>query len=190
MKPGDIFQTQFDKRPFKVLIFDKDEVLYDCSCDENQWTFIGNLKRKCHFYRMPKDLFTSKSKIIKEETLNNEELGIIRPDLPLRIGRLEKASWDNINNQLEEIKNEFSSNLIHCNEIVLIPFGPNGGQKKGIKIKSNKPLSEFEIITKASEIQDAVFKRKTNGIGLHRLGVQNKTPSYYIGEYKDLANAL
>ena len=191
MKLGDIYKTEFDERPFRIIGLDKHEVFYDCMWSDNNWTFSENFRIKTAFYRMSADIFKSKSKLIGHQELTEKELRYFRPDLPMRFGRTKKINWNSFNPEsVENLKSEFSNRKINTDKIVLVPFGPKGGFKKGEILESKSLLTEFEIVLKAKEIQESVNNQKSNGIGFYRLGYEKGLPRYWIGEYFDRAGII
>lgn len=201
LKLGGIYKIKWDERPFRVIGFDEIEVFYDVQFFEDIWSFSGNFKQKCYFYRTFAYSFISNSKAIGFEPLNEQEHNIYRPDLPLRVCRSKEINWnkmdiltfDDIFNTIEKLSDKsFCNDKIQTNKIVLIPHGNKGGLKKGTIIHSNneKYFEASELIWKAKELQEAVNKQISKGIGIYRLGYEKGLPSYYIGEYLDAAGLL
>jgi len=191
VKLGEIYKTEFDERPFRIIGLDEYEVFYDCLWSENNWTFSENYRGKSIFYRMSSDFFKSKSELIDFQELTEKEFKYFRPDLPMRLGRTKKVNWNSFDSyEIENLKFEFSNRKINTNKIVLVPFGKKGGNQKGEIIESKYELSEFDIILKAKEIQESVNDQKSNGIGFYRLGYEKGLPRYSIGEYLDKAGVM
>ncbi len=88
--------------------------------------------------------------------------------------------------------NKFLANRIEATEIILIPYGPKGGFQKGtiVKADNGKFFECVEAIWKAKQLQETVNENTSEGIGIYRLGFEKGLPSYYIGQYKDLAGLL
>jgi hypothetical protein len=191
LKLGEIYKTEFDERPFRIIGLDDYEVFYDCLWSDNNWTFSGNFRGKSFFYRMATDIFKSKSEFIEQQELTEKELKYFRPDLPMRIGRTKKINWNsNDSNGIEKLESEFSKRKINADKIVLVPFDKKGGYQKGQIIENGTGLSEFDIILKAKEIQESVNDQISNGIGFYRLGYEKELPLYSIGEYLDRAGIM
>ena len=189
---GGIYQTEFDKRLFRIIGYDEYEVFYDCLWDNNKWIFSGNFTGKSIFFRMARTLFSQKSKFIEVLPLSDKEFKYFRPDLPLRFGRTNKVNWNTINtDDLTFLKNKFSPQKINTNKIIIVPYGPKGALKKGITIENlNKHINQFEIIKQAIKIQESENNQISNGIGFYRLGYEKGLPRYAIGEFIDQANIL
>jgi hypothetical protein len=202
LKLGEIYKTEWDERPFRVIGFDEIEVFYDCLWPhDNSWTFSGNFKKKCYFYRTSAPLFIAKSTPIDSTPLTIEEQKAFRPDLPIRIARTKEFNWnafgmDNYQNFIEQTKTLLDKSIldqkIPTDKIVLIPFGNNGGLKKGTIVTADNPnhFECAELIWKAKELQESVNNQTSKGIGLYRIGFEKGLPSYYIGEYFDKAGLL
>ena len=163
-----------------------EEVFYDCYCPEiEKWTFAGNLnKKKISFYRISAEYFISTSEQIGILNLTEEEYTLIKPNFPLRFCRIKDFEFDKINNYLKNpdslnIENDFE--MIFQNKIVLLPRTKNDKIMKGeiVELKSIQ-----ELLIKTNELQKSIKNLKFNGIGCYRHGIENKLPSFYIGEYK------
>jgi len=198
---GEIYKTEWDERPFRVIGFDDIEVFYDCLWPhENSWVFSGNLNKKCYFYRTSAPLFIAKSNPIDFTPLTIEEQKAFRPDLSIRIARTKEFNWnafemDNYQKFIEQTKTLLDKSIldqkISTDKIVLIPFGNNGLKKGTIVTADNQNYFECaELIWKAKELQESVSNQTSKGIGLYRIGFEKGLPSYYIGEYFDKAGLL
>ncbi len=199
IKLGVILEAQWDKSICRVIGFDEYEVFYDAFWEhDSSWTFSGNFKKKCFFYRTSKEAFKTKTKYIDYLPLTEIEINVFRPDLPMRICRSKELSWNNFNSssdkeivkKIQELHNEeFLKNIINTNELILIPSGNKGGLKKGIYIKAEnqKYFDSIELILKAKKIQEEVNTEISDGIGIYRLGFEKGIPSYYIDKFKNAA---
>ena len=202
LKLGEIYRTEWDKSPFRVIGYDDIEVFYDCLWShDNSWTFSGNLKKKSYFYRTSAPLFIAKSKQIDYAQLTEEEQNAFRPDLPIRICRSKEFNWNNFHVStfddfvkiLESLSEKsFLDDKIQSEKLVLLPYGNKGGLKKGtiIVAENSKYFEASELIWKAKELLEAVNNKISNGIGIYRIGFEKGLPSYYIGEYFDRAGLL
>lgn len=194
---GQMYRTEWDERPYRVIGFDDTEIFYDCLWPhDNSWAFSGNFKKKCYFYRMPVPLFIAKATLIDFTPLTIEEQNFFRPDLPLRLCRTKEFHWNafesdhyhSFKKDTTELSDKsFLNQKLMADKIVLIPLGNNGGLKKGTTVTADN-LNYFEcseLIWKAKEIQEAVNHQVSAGIGLYRIGFEKGLPSYYIGEFLD-----
>lgn len=185
MKLGEIYRTDFDDRPFRIIGLDEHEVFYDCMWEQGQWTFSGNFRGKSIYYRMSVELFGTKSQLIDFQELTTEEHRFFRPELPMRFGRTKQLNWNHFDPSLNQDSKE-----VGTDKIVLVPYGPNGGHKRGTAIELKPTLTVKEVTTKARELQEAVNNQQSQGIGFYRLGTQRGIPSYAIGEYLDKAGTM
>jgi hypothetical protein len=199
---GGVYKTEWDDRPFRIIGLDDTEVFYDCLWPhDNTWTFSGNFKKKCYFYRTSRDLFDSKSRLINDLPLTEEEQKAFRPDLPMRFGRTRELKWNDFGVSeftvfVRTVKNlndnRFLEGKIDTGEMVLIPYGPKGGLKKGtiVRADNGKYFECAEVIWKAKGLQENINDITSEGIGIYRIGFEKGLPSFYIGEYKDSAGLL
>jgi hypothetical protein len=198
---GEVVQTRWDKRPFRVLAFDEVEVFYDCWWPEiEQWTF-GAKRKKSIYYRMATDRFLESVIRLRIDIPSEEELLLHRPELPLRAYRDRSFSWTVGQAPNHEV---FSSKLtlagvnveklaqLPAAEIVLLPRTDGGAVKKGVLVKASDghSISGLEVLWAANNAQAQYQKNPSNGVGIYRSGIaQRGLPSYYIGEYHDLSGA-
>jgi len=187
---GGIYNVNWDKRPMKVLAFDDKELFYDCYCPElKKWTFSGNI-RTLTFYRVPTEYFILTSEQIDIVNISEKEYDLFKLNFPFRFCRIndfEILNLDYYLQNLEKINIENNYEIIFKNKIVLLPRTKNNSFLKGevVEIKSIN-----ELLIKTKELQKTAKNLKFNGLGFYRSGLINKLPSYYIGEYIDLAKIL
>lgn len=198
LKVGGVYKTEWDDRPFRIIGLDDVEVFYDCLWPhDNKWTFSGNFKKKCYFYRTSAPMFAEKSHSVDFIPFSEEEERMFRPDLPLRLGRTKELNWNSIAATDYPSFQAFLPSDLHAqrlliDRVVLIPYGNNGGLKKGSVVEAaNGAFFECgELLWKAKELQEAVNNQISAGIGLFRIGFEKGLPSYYIGQYMDSAGLL
>ena len=189
---GGIYSVKWDKRPMRILAFDDKELFYDCYWSEiDKWTFTGKLKTSnSKFYRISTKYFKSTSKKISLLKLSKEEYLLIKPNFPLRFCRIKDFNFSNFSDYLQDINKIYIQNdceLIFQNKIVLLPRTKKDRIMKG-EIVEVKNISE--LLKKAKELQEINKNLNFNGIGFFRSGIIKKLPSYYIGEYIDLAKIM
>lgn len=199
---GGIYRTEWGERPYRVIGYDEIEVFYDCLwLPDNIWTFSGNFKKKCYFYRTSAPLFFAKSKLIDIVPMAEEEFNAFRPDLPMRVCRSKELNWNKFDVSTADTfvksvdnlyDNSFLCDKIQTEKLVLLPYGTKGGLKRGrtVTADNSKYFEGPELIWKAKELQEAVNYQISNGIGIYRIGFERGLPSYYIGEYIDSAGLL
>jgi hypothetical protein len=192
---GGVYKTEWDDRPFRIIGLDDVEVFYDCLWPhDNSWTFSGNFKKKCYFYRTSRQVFEKKSVQQDILPLTTEEQQAFRPDLPMRLGRSKVLSWNDFKvSDLKELPdNGFLQQGLQADKIVLLPYGIKGGLKKGTTVTADNGsyLDCEELIWKAKRIQESVNNETSNGIGIYRIGFETRLPSFYIGQYIDSAGIM
>jgi hypothetical protein len=135
---------------------------------------------------------------IRNEPLDEKELDKLSPQLPHRTANLVDWSWNEVEfKTLKEFKEKIgelakelkSQQHIKADKIVIIPLGANGGHKPKVNLtpENGESFSPIELLWKTHNIQ---AKYKTNiqsGVGIYRLGISNKVPSYYLGGKGDNA---
>ncbi|HRH38952.1 MAG TPA: hypothetical protein PK760_11430 [Flavobacteriales bacterium] len=194
---GGLHRLEWDVRPMRVIGFDEHEVFYDCQWEhDGMWTFSGNYKRRCVFYRMPVVLFATRSERIGHAPLTEVERDAFRPDLPMRMGRTRDLKWNTEwamgGEQLSQLLPLPSgSGALDLNAAILIPYGPKDAPKRGVVVNSiNGVLTVGRLLLEAKRIQEAVNPQVSNGVGLYRLGWDKGLPSYCTGEYADRAGIM
>lgn len=192
---GGIYKTDWDNSTARIIGLDDAEVFYDTYWPhDNSWTFSGNFKKKCYFYRTSRQVFEEKSVQQDIIPLTTEEMEAFRPDLPMRLCRSKAISWNDFKvSDLKELpNNDFLHQRLQTDKIVLLPFGAKGGLKKGTIVTADNGyyFGCEELIWKAKKIQESVNNETSNGIGIYRIGFETKLPSFYIGQYIDSAGIM
>ena len=194
IKLGDILKINSTEQIIRVIALDDIEVLYDFYWNHNdKWAFADNLSKKGFFYRMSLKNCISKCSKVDYKSLSDKEHMVLRPDLRLRFLRDKNASWqyDYFKEKKNEIQNTFSNQFLPINKIFLCPLSKNKSIKKGEILESNnQEISFYEILVKAFEMSKKIGKTDSNGIGIYRLGIEKGVPSFYIGDYIDIAGIM
>jgi len=198
IKLGDIFKLKQTNQIVRIIGLDDFEVLYDNYWNHNKsWAFASNLDKKGFFYRMSKEAFLRNASKSNSQELSKEELDVFRIDLPLRFARIKDLSWDSdIFSSTDSLEKLIDSNpevekSISANKILICPVGKNGGFKKSSLVESDgENIRISKILVSAKEVRDAINDNSSNGIGLYRLGIEMEIPTYYIGEYIDIAGVM
>lgn len=191
---GEIYQSQFmGGIKEKVIGFDEYEVLLDDYLERHKsHCIVKNLKRKSYFSRTAVDLFLKNSRKIGFEKLTDEEMEILKPNLPIRTCRYRDISWtdEDLINKINFKKT--NTPCIKTPKIWLYPIGPKGRIKNGeiIEAENEDFFTIVELLKKAMFIQKKANQKPTNGIGVYRAGIQSQIPSYYIGEYYDMTSIM
>lgn len=197
IKLGDVYESNWGANVVRIIGFDEHEVFYDLLWrHSNSWAFSSNIHKKCYFYRSDIKSFLKKSKRVDYIKLSNTESAIFRPDLAVRTCRIESISWTDKN--LADSK-FISQNYdlagmkdINAAKIWLYPFKCDNSFScaKLVEASNGKSFSAVELINKAYAIQNSANPKATDGIGIYRIGIQNGVPSYYIGEFYDIAGIM
>jgi hypothetical protein len=192
---GGTYRTNWDNGTARIIGLDDLEVFYDGYWPhDNSWTFSGNFKKKCYFYRTSRQVFEEKSVQQDILPLTTEEKQAFRPDLPMRLGRSKALSWNDFKvSDLKELPdNDFLQQRLQADKIVLLPYGIKGGLKKGTIVTADNGtyLDCEELIWKAKRIQESVNNETSKGIGIYRIGFETRLPSFYIGQYIDSAGIM
>lgn len=195
---GDIFKLNQTNQTLRVIGLDDLEVLYDSFWDYNKsWAFASNLYKKGFFYRMSKEYFIKNTTKVSSQELNSEELSVFRTDLPLRFARIKDLSWkSDIFESKDSIKKLIDSNpqiekTISADKIYICPIGKKGSVKKPLLVEtSNTEVKISELLMTAKEALKKLDNDSSDGIGFYRLGIEKGIPTYYIGEYLDMAGIM
>jgi len=191
---GAVFQFDWDERPIRVIAFDDDVVMYDSWWEStNSW---AKLTWRFFYYRTRRDFFETRSRYLRTDPYTEEEYNVHRPDLPLAFATHDSLSWYTqqpnsevdleqqlANARIHEQKSAASARLT-APAIHLAPFGPKGMSKPTtlITAKNRESFSEAEMLWHAWQLQAPYLRENqiARGIGIHRLGIQRRKPSYYI----------
>ncbi|MGY6647409.1 hypothetical protein [Wenyingzhuangia sp. IMCC45574] len=194
---GGIYELNWGAKIVRVISFDDYEVLYDIYWTHSKmWAFSSNITKKCYFHRLSTASFLSKSNRIDYLKLTDVEKKSFNPYVSIRACRVNNLSWDNkaLSNPSYIAKrfNIGQMEGIDASKIWIYPFKCNNSFScaKLIHADNQRSFSGVELLTKAYAIQNAVNPIKTEGIGIYRIGIQDGIPSYYIGEYYDIAGIM
>jgi hypothetical protein len=194
MELGAVFQPEWDSRPIRILAFDSDQVMYDCWQSHAENWGLGSLSQKASYYRLPMSLLLSRARYLRTDEYSEDERLVHRPDLPFSFAKDAQLEWRTI---CSASKDEFSSilsdnnhgidsadSLLNTPRIYLSPFGPKGSSKPGVLVEADGGISftAEEILWHASRLQLPHLREGslTDGVGIHRLGIQRGIPSYYV----------
>jgi len=174
-------------------MYDDTTVCYEVWWEHRKnWSYKSNLNSKAIYYRAATEDFLKSSTFLHSDPLNEEEIAIHRPDLPLCVCRNANLSWSNkIYATIKEYENSIKEDVdntikfvgLNIPKIVLIPFGLKGGLKKGIIIEASNgiSLSAIELLWNANIVESPhITGPLRNGIGIYRQGFEKKIPSFYL----------
>jgi hypothetical protein len=122
----------------------------------------------------------------------DQELQILRPDLPISIARIKELSWtqsilhneEEVSSFLRKSNGAILQEKMDSSRIMLMPFSSKGGPKpaKLITAKNGKYFTAVELLVKANAIRAMVNDTTSIGVGIFRAGIKSKLPLYYIGD--------
>lgn len=184
----------------RVLIFDDYEILSEIQMLSGNWS-MRPFQSACRFVPQSRIFFESVANYISEEPLTEKELEIIKPNLAIRLGRIQNISWgDKRLDSIDKIRGLFMEfgleyyldESYSTNKLYIEPYGKSGGKKSAqlIEADNKKYFTCAELLYKSNKIQLQVNSHQSNGIGIFRTGIRSKLPVYYIGEYYDLAGIM
>ncbi|TVQ50979.1 MAG: hypothetical protein EA362_01095 [Saprospirales bacterium] len=138
------------------------------------------------FERMQTDFFLKTCLYLTSKEFTKEEHKLLRPDLPLMIGRSKLLSWKSIS-QMSSPKDlypygkDFRTKLT-VDAIYVRPHGTRGGFKssKRIEASNGETMVVADIMWQAAKYQAKVFADDRFGVGIFRTAIKNRKPEYYL----------
>ena len=176
---GDVHEMPSHPRPMRVIGLSDDVVLYDTWWPhENRWA-MSKLIGTFSYYRMPRAIFVERSRRIRTDPLTESELDVHRPDLPFAFARSAELSWYGEGGSLSGDRS-----TLDASSIFLEPFGRRAGVKPMVQIhaENGRFFTAIELLRAAHAVQ-APYRgdvRQTEGVGVYRLGIKKRIPSYYL----------
>jgi len=189
----------------KIISFDNYEIFGDSKrLDDTEWDLDNPKRRSAIYNRSSRKTFERWTTKIGYAPYSEERLSMLRPDLPLRIGRIRDLSWgaellsneQTIKQYLKEcVKLSVSNRTLDTPKLYLEGSNKNGYSQKPILItaSNNEYFTVSELLYHANNIQRNIKMNKdykSEGIGIYRTGIKNGIPIYYIWGYYDLADHL
>lgn len=194
---GDVLKKIEGESVIRVIGVDDHEIFYDAWWEHDKsWGL--NKSRSATFYRLEKEFCLNHYSFVRNDPLDEKELAKFSPQLPHRTANLIEWSWNQTEykslHEFKEIIGELATKLdfqqhIKSSKVIIVPLGANGGHmpKVAITPENGESFSAIELLWKAHNIQ---AKYKTNiqsGVGIYRLGMSNRVPTYYLGGKGDNA---
>lgn len=178
---GAVFETNSSPYQMRVIAHDETVVMYDTWWPHRGAWAMSGLRVGTSYCRMPRSLMESGAKYVRLDPLSERELQVHRPDLPFAVAQREDLSWYD---QPWPTSVFGTEPVLSVGAIYLAPFGPRDTSKSSslITAKNGAWFSEDELLARAMELQRPLLGniRLTDGVGIYRAGIRNKTPSYYI----------
>lgn len=188
LKIGDVFYQKVYQK-LRVLVVDSTYFLFEAN-DVTGWNKSNKLNSHLSFYGSGvKAFFAHHPTYLGNEPFTQHEIDIIRPDLPLSIGRTKKCDWKDVpllkQNEFEDIFGPDLNEAFNCPKLFLYPKGPKGGRLKEVAITAdnNHSFNLKELITKAACVQMEHYQSISRGLGLFRIGIRSKCPTFCIDDY-------
>jgi len=192
---GAVLQWPHDDRPFRLLAYDSAVAMYD-----TWWPHLGNWglanlgavkKRRVNYYVVTASTVVERATFVRSEPLTEAEISLHRPDLPFAAMQCQALSWPaEAWGTAEASARDWRSagcpeaEALGASEVYLLPFGPRGGERAGVRVKADNgtSFSWDELLWKASVVQ-APFVRagaSAQGVGIYRSGLNRGIPAYYL----------
>jgi hypothetical protein len=195
---GAVYRWSHDDRLVHVLAHDSGVVMYDAWWPDLETWGLAKLeeikRQRISYYVTTVSALTEKATYLRTDPLTDHEVALHRPDLPLSVGQSEVMQWP------AEVY-ETAAHLVarsrapgslevgedatfDATEVVLYPFGPNGGQRAGVRVKADNGIAftAGEFLWKAAAVQAPYIGEvaPTRGVGIYRSGLHRGIPSYYL----------
>jgi hypothetical protein len=195
---GAVYQWSRNETLMRVLVIGSGVVMYDA-----WWPHLGSwglarlqeIKRqRISYYVTTVATVTEKAMYLRTEALTEDELALHRPDLPFSVAQCAAVQWP-AEPYDTTAQRSVCLSAVGCPsvggdavfdvpEIVLCPFGPNGGTKTGVRVKADDGIAFTldELVWKAQAVQAPFIgtTMPTRGVGIYRSGLQRGIPSYYL----------
>lgn len=150
--------------------------------DENAWGLQDPkiLKRKeVFYYTTTVASLEQNTTYVRRDPLNPEELAVHRPDLPFTAARNATQSWFTVKPEQVEGPAE-----LPIAELFLRPFTATGASGRMTRLQAENGISftPAELVRRGQELlaDIPVDKLKVDGVGIHRLGIRQGIPAYYL----------
>lgn len=186
---GAVYQPDWDHRPIRVIAFDEDLVMYDVWWPHKEaWGFARRIPPVVAYYRVSTAFLLKRARYLRTEPYTEQEVDTHQPDLPFAFARSDAVSWyDDLSGGVAEISQRLGKErdeLLRASQVCVCPFGPKHSIKKGVLIEApnGQAFSVAEILFAAWKIQRPYLRQEhlTKGVGLYRLGLERRVPSYSL----------
>jgi hypothetical protein len=203
---GAVFRWSHDDRPSRVLVHDRDVVMYDA-----WWPHLGNWgladvqllrKKRIGYYVALTATLAEHASYVRLDPLTDHEAAIHRPDLPFAIGQCVAISWPS---EVPGTAAEFAEDwraagcpdggMVRAPDVYLYPFGPDGevwaAAGARVQAANGTVFPVEELLFKAAAVQAPFISgtAPTQGIGIYRDGLYRGIPAYYLGGFESRLHA-
>ncbi len=203
---GAVFRWSHDDRPMRVLVHDRDVVMYDAWWPHLDAWGLADVqlirKERIGYYVALASTLAEHASYVRLDPLTDDEVGIHRPDLPVAVGQCAAICWPS---KVPEAAARFAQDwraagcpdgaMLQAPEVYLYPFGPDGGvwAVAGARVQAanGTAFTAEELLFKAAVIQAPFISdaAPTQGIGIYRDGLYRGIPTYYLGGFESRLHA-
>lgn len=180
---GNVYEISSQPNPMRVVGVDDHVVMYDSWWPHKGAWGMQELVGTFSYYRMPRAIFESRSRLLRSEPLSPLELTVHRPDLPFAFAQRIDLSWYEKWNETD-ISTRDAVPALQVPEIFLVPFGPRDSSKPPVLVRANdqRSFSVSELLRAAHTVQAPFLgdARITVGVGIYRSGIKKRVPSFYL----------
>jgi hypothetical protein len=195
---GGVYRSDISHRPIRIIACNGHQVFYDVWWEHiNDWGIKNSLRSRVNYYRTTVSKIANASEFLRVEPLSEAEIKAHRPDLPQHLFTYEKLSWGsqpfaNISDCESWLKSHGIDPtkllVVDATQLALVPQDAKDNNKKSViaQAVNGSSFTGAELLFHAYNAQAPYMTwEDENGIGLHRLGLEKKMPSYYLGSYYD-----
>lgn len=144
------------------------------------WLTFDEIKRKrISYYVTTVSTLLEKATLLRSDPLSTDERTVHRSDLPFVVAQDMAITWASNAVGLGETRSNLKASAIY-----LLPFGPGGGTKSGVRVAADNgsSFSAEELFGKAQAVQtqhlgDPIL---VTGVGIYRSGLQRGLPAFYL----------
>jgi hypothetical protein len=187
---GAVFESEWSPNPVRVVAFDRQVVMYDTWWPHKDAWAMSKLLGAFSYYRLSRTYFEAHSRYVRTDPLSEQELKIHRPDLPFAFAQRSNNSWYEPRSDFDMVAPNLLPNaqpVLRSPAVFLSPFGPRDSTKPAVLVHADNGsyFTEAELLRQAKAIQAPIVGEVhlTDGVGIHRLGIKKRIPSYYIWGY-------
>ena len=112
LEVGGIYKSDlFQNRSIRIVVIDEIQILYETGYGDS-WKSEVLLDSSFDFQVISTGAFLArKPEKLRVVRYSDEQQEVLRPDLPISVGRNQKLSWGDVNNLDEGLQNEFKGEL-------------------------------------------------------------------------------
>ena len=182
-EPGCVRRRINDGRPIRIVTCADGMVQYDVwQPTENGWGMrdlkvIG--RKNISYYTTTVASLDRISTFTGREPLTPEEAAIHRPDLPFTAAHSETQAWSTVDPEHVD-----GPDRLPVAELFLRPFTATGSSTRMERTPAGDGVSftRAELVRLARKMLESIPEDKhvVDGVGIHRLGIRQGLPSYYL----------